>query len=74
MHGITAKSLITGLILATVTGALVPFIGLYMQGSNSGAYFTSQIAHVFLLLLIILALTLLTLRGSARLVHYEGLR
>ncbi len=54
MHGITAKSLITGLILATVTGALVPFIGLYMQGSNSGAYFTSQIAHVFLLLLIIL--------------------
>ena len=44
MHGITAKSLITGLILATVTGALVPFIGLYMQGSTSGAYFTSQIA------------------------------
>ena len=65
MRGITLKSLITGLILATVTGALVPFIGLYMQGSNSGAYFTSQIAHVFLLLLILVVNSVLgRLRSS----------
>ena len=53
MPGVTPKALLTGLILATVTGALVPFIGLYMQGSNSGTYFISQIAHVFLFLLIV---------------------
>ena len=59
MRGVTAKALLTGLILSWWAGALVPFFGLYMQGSNSGAYFTSQIAHVFLFLLIVLVNVLL---------------
>ena len=59
MRGVTAKALVTGLVLATITGSLVPFIGLYMQGSNSGSYFISQIAHVFLFLLIVVVNTLL---------------
>ena len=40
----TLRSLVIGLLLAFGVGAVVPFLGLYVQGSNAGAYFTSQIA------------------------------
>ena len=43
-RGLTLRSLGIGLLLAFGVGAVVPFLGLYVQGSNSGAYFTSQIA------------------------------
>ena len=49
----TLRSVISGLILSATVGALGPYIGLYIQGSNATAYFTSQIAHVFLILLIL---------------------
>ena len=47
-RGLTLRSLGIGLLLAFGVGAVVPFLGLYVQGSNSGAYFTSQIAHRYL--------------------------
>ncbi|MCY4605481.1 MAG: hypothetical protein OXE49_14730, partial [Gemmatimonadetes bacterium] len=52
-QGLTLRSLVIGLLLAFGVGAVVPFLGLYVQGSNSGAYFTSQIAHLLLFLLIL---------------------
>ena len=52
-RGLTLRSLGIGLLLAFGVGAVVPFLGLYVQGSNSGAYFTSQIAHLLLFLLIL---------------------
>ena len=41
----------------------VPFLSLYVQGSNAGAYFTSQIAHLLLFLLLLVVNTSL---GSIR--------
>ena len=52
-RGLTLRSLGIGLLLAFGVGAVVPFLGLYVQGSNSGAYYTSQIAHLLLFLLIL---------------------
>ena len=52
MRGLTLRALITGLLLALGVGAAVPFLGLYIQGSNAGAYFTSQIANLLLFLII----------------------
>ena len=53
-QGVTTRALIAGLSLATVIGALIPYLGLYVQGSNAGGYFTSQLAHGILFLLILL--------------------
>ena len=50
--GLTARSLILGFVLSVFVGALVPYLGLYVQGANPGAYFTSQIAHFLLFILI----------------------
>ena len=52
--GVSVRALTMGFALATVIGALIPYLGLYVQGSNAGGYFTSQLAHVFLFLLILL--------------------
>ena len=41
------------MILAAVVGALPPYIGGIIRGSNPGAYYTSQIAHAVLFVLII---------------------
>jgi len=49
----TRRAFITGLLLALGVGAAVPFLGLYVQGSNAGYYFTSQIAHLLLFLLLV---------------------
>ena len=54
MSAVTPRALATGLLLAFVTGCLMPHIGLYIQGSNSGAYYTSHIAHALLFLFVIL--------------------
>ena len=48
----TLRSLLLGLSLALLVGALGPFLSLYVQGPNSSAYFTSQIAHFILFLLV----------------------
>ena len=53
-HGVTGRSLITGLSLAAIIGALVPYLGMYVQGSQSAAYFTSQLAHGLLFLVLLL--------------------
>ena len=47
-YGLTYRALFTGLALAFCVGGSVPFLGLYVQGSNAGAYFTSQIAFLLL--------------------------
>ena len=52
-RGLTLRSLGIGLLLAFGVGAAVPFLSLYVQGSNAGAYFTSQIAHLLLFLLLL---------------------
>ena len=54
----TRRAFITGLLLALGVGAAVPFLGLYVQGSNAGYYFTSQIAHLLLFLLLVVFNTL----------------
>ena len=50
--GLTPRSLALGLILAFAVGAVGPYLSLYVKGSNSVAYFYSQIAHVVLFILI----------------------
>ena len=54
----TRRAFITGLLLALGVGAAVPFLGLYVQGSNAGYYFTSQIAHLLLFILLVVFNTL----------------
>lgn len=48
----TVRALVIGLPLALIVGALGPVLSLYVQGPNSSAYFTSQIAHFILFLLV----------------------
>ena len=57
----TPKAIATGLVLAFATGAAGPHIGLYIQGSNSGAYYTSPVAHVLLFVMIVVVNILLGL-------------
>ena len=61
MRAVTPKALLTGLLLAFATGAAGPHIGLYIQGSNSGAYYTSPVAHVLLFAVIVVVNVLLGL-------------
>ena len=63
MRSLTPRALLTGFLLALGVGAAVPFLGLYIQSSNAGAYFTSQIANLLLFIIIIAINTVL---GSVR--------
>jgi hypothetical protein len=59
VQAVTPRALVSGLLLAFVTGAAGPHIGLYLQGSNSGAYYTSPVAHVLLFVMIVVVNVLL---------------
>ena len=52
VSGLSLRSLLVGWLLAFAVGAASPYLGLYIQGSNASAYFTSQIAHILLFFLI----------------------
>jgi hypothetical protein len=51
---VSARALLVGFALATVIGALGPYLGLYVQGSSADGYFASSLAHGVLFLLILL--------------------
>jgi hypothetical protein len=50
--GLTLRALVIGLLLAFGIGVAGPFLSLYVQGANATAYFTSQMAHFLLFVLV----------------------
>ena len=52
VNGLRIRAFVVGLLLAFAVGTVCPFLSLYLQGANADAYFTSQIAHIVLFLLI----------------------